>query len=101
MGCRCTDSLPSSSSVQGEVRSLTVESCSAARRLAHQQHLHGFLFLDKARFRASFAADVDEAKAEFMAASQVPWGIEALDGKIAQPAWKTRPSWYGSRPTTA
>jgi pimeloyl-ACP methyl ester carboxylesterase len=54
----------------------------------------GYLFLDKAKFRASFAADVDEEKAEFMAASQVPWGVEALDGKITQPAWKTKPSWY-------
>jgi pimeloyl-ACP methyl ester carboxylesterase len=54
----------------------------------------GYLFLDKAKFRASFAADVAAEKAEFMAASQVPWGVEALDGKITQPAWKTKPSWY-------
>jgi len=54
----------------------------------------GYLFLDKAKFRASFAADVDPEKAEFMAASQVPWGVAALDGKISQPAWKTKPSWY-------
>ena len=54
----------------------------------------GYLFLDKAKFRASFAADVEAGKAEFMAASQVPWGVEALDGKITQPAWKTKPSWY-------
>jgi pimeloyl-ACP methyl ester carboxylesterase len=54
----------------------------------------GFLFLDKAKFRASFAADVDPEKAEFMAASQVPWGVEALSGSITQPAWKTKPSWY-------
>src|SRR4029077_1178171 len=54
----------------------------------------GYLFLDKAKFRASFAADVDAEKAEFMAASQVPWGVEALDGRITQPAWKTKPSWY-------
>lgn len=33
----------------------------------------GFLFLDRAKFAASFAADVDKAKAEFMADSQVPW----------------------------
>ena len=54
----------------------------------------GFLFLDKAKFHASFAADVDEAKAAFMADSQVPWGVEALGGTISEPAWKTRPSWY-------
>jgi pimeloyl-ACP methyl ester carboxylesterase len=54
----------------------------------------GFLFLDRAKFQASFAADVDSAKAEFMADSQVPWGVEALSGAISQPAWKTKPSWY-------
>jgi len=54
----------------------------------------GYLFLDKARFPASFAADVDAAKAAFMADSQVPWGVEALGGTISEPAWKTRPSWY-------
>src|ERR1700675_4414787 len=54
----------------------------------------GFLFLDKAKFAGSFAADVDAGKAEFMADSQVPWGLEALGGTISQPAWKTKPSWY-------
>jgi pimeloyl-ACP methyl ester carboxylesterase len=54
----------------------------------------GYLFLDKAKFPASFAADVDVARAEFMADSQVPWGLEALSGTISQPAWKTKPSWY-------
>ena len=54
----------------------------------------GYLFLDKAKFPASFAADVDVEKAEFMADSQVPWGLEALSGTISQPAWKTKPSWY-------
>jgi len=54
----------------------------------------GYLFLDKAKFAASFAADVEAEKAAFMADSQVPWGIEALNGKISEPAWKTKPSWY-------
>src|SRR3989454_6619961 len=54
----------------------------------------GFLFLDKAKFAASFAADVDEEKAAFMADSQVPWGVEALGGTISEAAWKTKPSWY-------
>src|SRR6202166_4315079 len=40
----------------------------------------GFLFLDKAKFAASFAADVDAEKAAFMADSQVPWGIGAISG---------------------
>ncbi len=54
----------------------------------------GYLFLDKAKFPAAFAADVDEEKAAFMADSQVPWGVEALSGTISEPAWKTKPSWY-------
>jgi pimeloyl-ACP methyl ester carboxylesterase len=54
----------------------------------------GYLFLDRARFHASFAADVDEEKAAFMADSQVPWGVEALSGMISEPAWKSKPSWY-------
>ncbi len=54
----------------------------------------GYLFLDKAKFPASSAADVDAEKAAFMADSQVPWGIEALSGTISEPAWKTKPSWY-------
>ncbi len=56
--------------------------------------LDGYLFLDKAKFAASFAADVEADKAAFMADSQVPWGVEALSGTISEPAWKTKPSWY-------
>ncbi len=54
----------------------------------------GYLFLDKTKFAASFAADVEPEKAAFMADSQVPWGVEALSGTISEPAWKTKPSWY-------
>jgi pimeloyl-ACP methyl ester carboxylesterase len=54
----------------------------------------GYLFLERAKFAASFAADVTPDLAEFMADSQVPWGVEALGGAISQPAWKTKPSWY-------
>jgi len=54
----------------------------------------GYLFLDKDKFSASFAADVEAEKAAFMADSQVPWGIEALNGVVSEPAWKAKPSWY-------
>jgi pimeloyl-ACP methyl ester carboxylesterase len=54
----------------------------------------GFLFLDRAKFPSAFAADVAKEKAEFMADSQVPWGLEALNGAVSEPAWKTKPSWY-------
>ena len=54
----------------------------------------GYLSLDKGKFPASFAADVEADKAAFMADAQVPWGVEALSGTISEPAWKTKPSWY-------
>jgi len=54
----------------------------------------GALTLDKSKFAAAFAADVDPAKAAFMAESQVPWGLAALSGTISAPAWKMKPSWY-------
>ena len=54
----------------------------------------GFLFLDRAKFATSFAADVDSEKAAFMADSQVPWGLDALGGAVSKPAWKSKPSWY-------
>jgi pimeloyl-ACP methyl ester carboxylesterase len=55
---------------------------------------NGYLFLDKAKFAASFAGDVDAEKAAFMADAQVPWGVDALSGTISEPAWKTKQSWY-------
>ena len=54
----------------------------------------GYLFLDRNKFAASFAADVPRAKAEFMADSQVPWGVDALSGAVTEPAWKSKRSWY-------
>ena len=54
----------------------------------------GFLFLDRGKFHASFAGDVPGDVAEFMADSQVPWGVDALGGTITEPAWRTKPSWY-------
>ncbi len=54
----------------------------------------GYLFLDKAKFAAAFAADVKPADAALMADSQVPWGVAALAGAVSAPAWKVKPSWY-------
>ena len=56
--------------------------------------VEGFLFLDRDKFAASFAADVPALQAAFMADSQVPWGVDALSGAITEPAWRTKPSWY-------
>ena len=54
----------------------------------------GFLFLDRDKFHASFAADVPADLAEFWADSQVPWGVDALAGTISEAAWRNKPSWY-------
>jgi pimeloyl-ACP methyl ester carboxylesterase len=56
--------------------------------------VEGFLFLDREQFAASFAADLPAADAAFMADSQVPWGVEALNGAVAEPAWRSKPTWY-------
>jgi pimeloyl-ACP methyl ester carboxylesterase len=55
---------------------------------------NGFLLLDREKFAESFAADVPAELAAFMADSQVPWGVEALNGTVSEPAWRTKPSWY-------
>jgi pimeloyl-ACP methyl ester carboxylesterase len=54
----------------------------------------GFLFLDRAKFADSFAADVPSEVAAFMADAQVPWGVDALGGSVTEPAWRVKPSWY-------
>jgi pimeloyl-ACP methyl ester carboxylesterase len=54
----------------------------------------GFLFLDRGKFHDSFAGDVAPEEAAFMADSQVPWGADALGGKISEPAWRTKQAWY-------
>jgi pimeloyl-ACP methyl ester carboxylesterase len=54
----------------------------------------GFLFLDREKFADSFAADLPADEAAFMADSQLPWGVEALNGTVTEPAWRIKPSWY-------
>ena len=54
----------------------------------------GFLFLDRAKFADSFAADLPPQLAAFMADAQVPWGLDALSGSVSEPAWRVKPSWY-------
>jgi pimeloyl-ACP methyl ester carboxylesterase len=54
----------------------------------------GFLFLDRDQFAGSFAADLPPDEASFMADSQVPWGVDALNGAVGEPAWRVKPSWY-------
>lgn len=55
---------------------------------------NGFLFLDRDRFAEAFAGDLPTKQAAFMADSQLPWGVEALNGAVGEPAWRSKPSWY-------
>jgi pimeloyl-ACP methyl ester carboxylesterase len=54
----------------------------------------GFLVLDRSKFAAAFAADVNADEAAFMAASQVPAGVGSLSGVVTTPAWRSKPSFY-------
>src|SRR6266704_1381655 len=54
----------------------------------------GFLFLDRDKFHASFAADLPAGLAAFMADSQVPWGVNAASGTVSEASWRIKPSWY-------
>jgi pimeloyl-ACP methyl ester carboxylesterase len=54
----------------------------------------GFLYLDPARFRDAFAADLPPREADFMAHSQVLTDVKVLTTPVKNAAWKTKPS-YG------
>ena len=54
----------------------------------------GFLLLDRDKFHGSFAADLPDSQAAFMADAQVPWNVAAPAGTITEPAWRAKPSWY-------
>jgi pimeloyl-ACP methyl ester carboxylesterase len=54
----------------------------------------GFIFQNWLGFHASFGADLSTADAAFMAAAQVPFAIEAMEGPVTDPAWRRKPSWY-------
>jgi len=54
----------------------------------------GYFYIDPAVFAADFAADVPEAKAAFMAESQVLISADSFTHKVTAPAWKTKPTWY-------
>jgi pimeloyl-ACP methyl ester carboxylesterase len=56
--------------------------------------IDGFLLLDRDKFAQAFAADVRPELAAFMADSQVPWGVGALQGAITDPAWRSKPTFY-------
>ena len=54
----------------------------------------GFVFVDPAKFRAAFAADLPVADADVAAASQKPIAGGAFAETLPAVAWQTIPSWY-------
>lgn len=52
------------------------------------------LYIQQEKFHDQFAADVSNADAKVMAATQRPVTVEALNEKSSEPAWKTIPSWF-------
>jgi pimeloyl-ACP methyl ester carboxylesterase len=53
----------------------------------------GFLTIAPEHFHEDFAADLPAATAAFMARSQVALSVKAVGAPVADPAWKTRPSY--------
>lgn len=51
-------------------------------------------YVDPAKFRAVFAADLPARDTELMAATQRPVALAALGGPATAPAWREIPSWY-------
>jgi pimeloyl-ACP methyl ester carboxylesterase len=54
----------------------------------------GFLYIDRAKFREVFAADVAQGEAAIMAATQKPVAGSIFGEPVPTAAWKTLPSWY-------
>ena len=52
------------------------------------------MYIQQDKFPAQFAADVAEADAKVMAATQRPITQSALTEKAKHAAWKTIPSWF-------
>ncbi len=59
-----------------------------------EEQADGFGYINAARFREGFAADVGEADAAFMRDSQAPIAMSVFDTPVTQAAWRTRPSWF-------
>jgi pimeloyl-ACP methyl ester carboxylesterase len=53
----------------------------------------GFIYYDKAKFHAGFAADVSKEKAAFMCASQAPIAVKAFTTPLTNAAWKSKPAY--------
>jgi pimeloyl-ACP methyl ester carboxylesterase len=55
---------------------------------------NGFLWLDRTRYHADFAADVPENVTRVLSVAQVPISGKAFSETVSQVGWKEKPSWY-------
>ena len=55
---------------------------------------NGYVWYDMAKYHSGFCADLPREQAAFLADSQIPVNASVFGASIAQPAWKTKPSWY-------
>jgi len=78
----------------------TGESCAAIEQALPptstgiKQTDDGYFYIDPVVFHADFAADLPEAKAAFMAESQVLISADSFTSPVKTPAWKSKPTWY-------
>lgn len=54
----------------------------------------GFLWLDRTKYHADFAADVPENLTRVLATAQVPIAAKAFSETVSHVAWREKPSWY-------
>jgi pimeloyl-ACP methyl ester carboxylesterase len=54
----------------------------------------GFLWLDRTRYHADFAADVPENLTRVLATAQQPIAAAAFSETVSQVGWREKPSWY-------
>ncbi len=54
----------------------------------------GFLWLDRGKYHADFAADVPENLTRVLSAAQQPIAARAFSETVSQVAWREKPSWY-------
>jgi len=62
-------------------------------RIADPQSNDGHL-LRNSPIRGILRRQREARTGDFIAKSQVPWGLDALNGEATKPAWKSKPSWY-------
>lgn len=54
----------------------------------------GYLWLDRTKYRADFAADVPDNLTRVLSAAQQPIVAKAFGESVDQVAWREKPSWY-------